>query len=466
MKIVEFEYTNYIINESTHVPSLFNQEEYRVRLNMLKIQMQENHYSNIVVYGDREHYSNIQYFTGFDPRFEEALLIIGIDRNPILVVGNEGIGYSAICPNQIDVQLFQSLSLLGQPRDESIDIRKIFLSAGITSSSNVGIIGWKYFQEEENQVGNLFFEVPHYLVKNLEAIVGMDNLKNATDLMVHPDYGLRTCMSVHEIAIAETAATKSSQSVLNAMKSLSPGKTEYQVSKDLNIDSDPLTAYPVVNFGDKNVSMGLASPTNRILHIGDPVSIAIGYRYAMVARSGLFVASRKEIPVHMDGIIEKFYIPYFKMLVAWYESLAIGTLGGEVYRESLSAINNNKDEFGLTLNPGHLINSDEWTNSLFFESSPFKIRSGMAIQCDIIAAPGVPYIGVHIEDGLVIANKELCSSLQILYPDSWNRIQRRRAYVKDVIGINLADEVLLFSDIQATLNPFFGNLDIVLAKVR
>lgn len=33
--------------------------------------------THLVVYGDREHFGNIMYLTHFDPRFEEAILIIG-----------------------------------------------------------------------------------------------------------------------------------------------------------------------------------------------------------------------------------------------------------------------------------------------------------------------------------------------------------------------------------------------------
>ncbi|MBA7575439.1 hypothetical protein ES708_17269 [subsurface metagenome] len=464
LKIVEITHTDYIQNKYTHVSSVFTRDEYCIRLNNLKLQMRTARYTHVVIYGDREHYSNIHYFTGYDPRFEEALLIVGIDQDSTIVVGNEGIGYVTVSPLEMNIELFQSLSLMGQPRDKSIDLISIFSRAGITKLSRVGIIGWKYFQKEEQFLGNLFFEVPHYLVKNLKSIVGWDNLRNASDLMVHPEYGLRISMSVHEIAVAEMAGTKSSQSVINVMRSLSPGKTEYEVSKSLNIDSDPLSAYPNVNFGGKNVSMGLASPSLRQLKIGDPVNIGFGYRYSMVARTGLFVSNKREIPVEMDGIIDKLYIPYFRMLVAWYEALAIGMQGGDVYHEVLSEIGHKKEELGISLNLGHFIHSDEWTNSPFFESSSFKLKSGMAIQCDIIAAPGEPYIGVHVEDGLVLADEKLRISLQELYPDSWKRIQCRRTYIKNIIGINLVEEVLPFSDIQATLNPFLGNIEVAFAK--
>jgi hypothetical protein len=44
----------------------------------------------LVVYADREHFANMSYLTGYDPRFEESLLIMVPGRAPVLLVGNEG----------------------------------------------------------------------------------------------------------------------------------------------------------------------------------------------------------------------------------------------------------------------------------------------------------------------------------------------------------------------------------------
>ena len=46
-------------------------------------------YDTIVVYADREHSANLSYLTGFDPRFEEALLVLGPTGEPAILVGNE-----------------------------------------------------------------------------------------------------------------------------------------------------------------------------------------------------------------------------------------------------------------------------------------------------------------------------------------------------------------------------------------
>ncbi|HZS93019.1 MAG TPA: hypothetical protein VFE42_36710 [Chloroflexota bacterium] len=47
-------------------------------------------YDALLVYVDREHFANLAYLTGFDPRFEEALLILkprGTVTTPIRMPG-------------------------------------------------------------------------------------------------------------------------------------------------------------------------------------------------------------------------------------------------------------------------------------------------------------------------------------------------------------------------------------------
>ena len=43
----------------------------------------------VVIYADREHYANFKYYTGVDPRFEEALLVVHCDGRAFLALGNE-----------------------------------------------------------------------------------------------------------------------------------------------------------------------------------------------------------------------------------------------------------------------------------------------------------------------------------------------------------------------------------------
>ena len=50
---------------------------YADRVDRLRVRMGETGHDFLVVYADREHSANLSYLTGFDPRFEEAVLVVG-----------------------------------------------------------------------------------------------------------------------------------------------------------------------------------------------------------------------------------------------------------------------------------------------------------------------------------------------------------------------------------------------------
>jgi hypothetical protein len=110
--------------------------------------------------------------------------------------------------------------------------------------------------------------------------------------------------------------------------------------------------------------------------------------------------------------------------------------------------------FGIFLNPGHQIHLDEWVNSPVSKDSETRLRSGMALQVDVIPATGTDYFTTNIEDGIALADAPLRAQFAESYPDAWARIQARRAFMKDVIGIDLHPDVLPFSNIPAYLAPY------------
>ena len=123
----------------------FTAEDYLARLDLLTGRMREKGVSHVVIYGDREHFSNIEYFSSYDCRFEEALLIVDSEGGRWIIVGNEGMGYSHQIPYPINRMLYQHFSLQGQPRDSSPTLEKLLEQAGIRPGSRVGVVGYKYF---------------------------------------------------------------------------------------------------------------------------------------------------------------------------------------------------------------------------------------------------------------------------------------------------------------------------------
>ena len=55
-----------------------------------------------------------------------------------------------------------------------------------------------------------------------------------------------------------------------------------------------------------------------------------------------------------------------------------------------------------------------------------ELRSGMALQGDIIPATGTAYFTTNIEDGIALAGRGAARALAAAYPEAWRRIQARR----------------------------------------
>ena len=122
---------------------------YGERLERLRARADARGYDRLVVYADREHSANLAYLTGFDPRFEEALLVVSPTGDPAILVGNECFGMAGAAPLRMRRHLFQDLSLPSQPRDRSVPLAAILDEEGIGPGSRVGVIGWKTYGGRE-----------------------------------------------------------------------------------------------------------------------------------------------------------------------------------------------------------------------------------------------------------------------------------------------------------------------------
>src|ERR1041385_509816 len=241
----------------------------------------------LVVYGDREHFANLAYLTGYDPRFEEALLILVstrtptptgflIPRTPILVVGNEGWGYAELSPINHKRVLYQNFSLLGQPRGDSASLETIFREAGIREGSLVGVAGWKYFDRSDSPDHREWLEIPSYIADTLRKITGGGRLvQNVTADFMDPEYGHRAVNDVDQLAVFEFAGTHSSQALRNVLFGLQPGMTEYNAVRLMQLNGMPHSVHLMLSSGPR-ASKGLPSPSMRVIEQGDPFTMALG----------------------------------------------------------------------------------------------------------------------------------------------------------------------------------------------
>lgn len=436
---------------------VITKEDYEERIG--KLLQAASQYSHLLIYADKEHFSNLEYITGYDPRYEECMMLLKKDAIPWLIVGNEGMGQSQCITIEHKKVLFQSLSPMGQERGKSPKLTEILKDFGIQETANVGVLGWKPFSELESDDPKHMFEIPAYIIKALE-----DNgaqAENANWLMMDNHCGLRTVHDVKTLILAEIASTKASRKTWDFMKGLKEGMTEIEASQMFNIDGEPCPTYPNICFYGK----GILSPDyHRTLKMGSPIAFGMGYRYAQIHRVGLYARNFDDIEETYRECMNQLFATYFEAVTVWFESLAIGVTGGEVWKKVKEVIGS-YEEFGIALNPGHLIHTEEWTNSPFVENGAARLKSGMMIQCDFTARPASCMgLGVHTEDGLILADEETRKEIRRLAPDSYERMINRQKFMREVLGINLNDEVLPTSDMCGMLHPFFADLDILVVR--
>jgi hypothetical protein len=419
---------------------------YPARVERLREQMVRRGYDRLVVYADREHSANIAYLTGFDPRFEEALLVLSPDGDPALLAGNENVGLAGVAPLPVRAVLYQELSLPAQPRGSSPPLEEILADEGVGPGSRVGVVGWK-------QLGVPgAIDVPAWVVDALRGLVGPEGrVEPATDLLIDPARGLRVVNEPEQLAAFEYASCQTSQGVRRLLAGLQPGMSEREAVALLGWNGAPLSCHLMLTAGER-ARWGLLSPGDRRFERGDPFTTAFGIWGALTCRAGFLVEDAAQLPSEISDYVGRLVAPYFAAVVEWYEALRVGQTGGalaEVVQRHLG-----DPFFGVTLNPGHVLHTDEWVTSPVFPGSAVPLRSGTALQCDIIPATGTAYFTTNIEDGLALADEPLRAELAQRYPAMWARISARRELMRDTLGIRLHPDVLPFSNIPAYLPPF------------
>ena len=410
----------------------------------------------VAVYGDREHAANLAFCCGFDPRFEEAMLLLGPDERRVLLVGNEGVGYVAAAAGlPLEVALCQSFSLMGQPRSTAPSLLAVLRSAGVNPGASVGVVGWKYLELEESEEPASPAFVPALVLDALRRAVGTSgSTRDATAALMHPTTGLRHQNSAAQLASFAASAARASSAVLRVVQGTRPGMSEREAAALLGYQGDPLSCHFMLSgAGPHEPVVGLRSPRDRVFAEGDGITTALGLQGSLCCRAGLLRATPDE------SFVARYVAPYFGAQAAWWRTLRIGVTGDELHRVVHAALEG--APFQPALNPGHLIGLDEWTHSPVRPGSQELIHSGMLIQCDIIPDPLPAGHALNCEDTVAVADAALRAELRAGYPELWAAIEARRAFMREALGITLAEELLPLSVATAYLPPFWLAPDMV-----
>jgi Xaa-Pro aminopeptidase len=429
------------------VPAPVTRATLAARLALVRDAMEAAGLDALAIYGDREHSANLLWTSGFDPRFEEALMLVLPEGAPLLLAGNECLAYTAASPavdaGDIEVAHCASFSLLSQPR--SSDRIEVLLDRALPRGGRIGTVGWKYWSAEEVGDPDHALDLPSLLADLLRARA--DDVVNATALFMHPGTGLRSVVSVDDIARLEFANHMAAAAVRRIAFALREGMSDFDAVEAGRIGGLPLGCH--VTFATGARPFGLSGPTGERLEKGRPLSFNVCHWGANVCRAGWVAEGSGDLPEDARDYVEAFVGPYLEAMNLWCGLMRPGVPGGEVQAAMDAAL----PGFGVTLNPGHLIGTDEWISSPIFPGSDLPIRSGMAMQMDVIPEHPV-YASTRMEDGYVIADAELRAMLEETHPMVAARVEMRRGFLRDVAGFDLPDTLLPLADTCGVVAPF------------
>lgn len=410
--------------------------------------MEERNLDVLVIYADLEHGHNFEYLVGFLPRFEEALLVLHVTGEAYIVLGNENLNKSS--NSRIEVKPIHAphFSLPNQPMKSNLSFVEI-LNQTHLSGKRVGVAGWKNFTSN-NETNEKLFDLPYFIVEALINLCGIDNLTNECSLFIGNN-GVRRINNPNEIAHYEFGSSLASDCILDAIKNLKIGISEFEIGDLLNRFGQTNNVVTIAAFGPRYISANMY-PTQKTLKLGDTVSLTSGYKGGLSSRSGYAVHDENELEESVSDYFEKVCAPYFVSIQALLENIRCGIKGGLIYDLVNKVLPQNEYNWGLC--PGHLVADEEWMSSPIYDSSEELIQSGMIFQTDII--PSLKgYNGISMESTFLIADYTLRESIKLEYPDLWSRFENRRNYILNVTGINISDEILPMASTLTYMKPFF-----------
>lgn len=441
------------------IPVMLSDETMQNRKARLLENMQKDGFDAVVVYADLEHGSNFEYLCGFLPRFEEALLILHANGKAFMVLGNENLNKAGKARIEAVPIHMPHFSLPNQPMQTEKSVAQILASCELEDAEKIGLIGWKNFTShvEDN---HLLFDLPYFLVEALKTVCGKAQFTNAAYLLIGEN-GVRTTNNANEFAHYEYGAALAGNCILKTMDRLKVGKTEMEMAETLAADGQRHSVVTIMATGARFEKANLY-PGNKQIQCGDKISITTGFKGGLQSRAGYAVECAEQLPEKEQDYLKAVAIPYFQAVKTWLETIKIGINGNDLYEAVETVLP--KEEYGWTLNPGHLCADEEWMSSPIDPQSEETLQSGMLFQIDII--PSVNgYGGVSCESGILLADEQLRKAIAKEYPAVWERIVKRRAYMQEVLGIRIQEDVLPTSMATAYLRPYLLKKEMALASV-
>ncbi|WP_462246720.1 aminopeptidase P family N-terminal domain-containing protein, partial [Faecalitalea cylindroides] len=279
--------------ETDIVPVVLTDETMELRKNAILDRMKQRNLDSVIIWADLEHGSNFEYFVGFLPRFEEALLVLHKDGQAHLVLGNENLNKADKSRIKATAVHMPHFSLPNQPMMTDKTVSEILSKCSVQNDKRIGIVGWKNFTSklEDN---SMLFDIPDFIMCGLREINSNAKYINVTDLLIGED-GIRVQNNANEFAHYEFGAALAGNCILKAMDAIEIGKTEMDVAKELDAFGQYHSVVTIMATGARFEKANMY-PINKQIQKGDTLSITTGFKGGLQSRGGYAVDKKEDLP--------------------------------------------------------------------------------------------------------------------------------------------------------------------------
>ena len=225
-------------------------------------------------------------------------MVVAPGRDPVILTGPENQGTARRSAIDVEVKLYPPFGLLGQDRSRTPPLADLLRDAGIAQGAKVGVVGWKYFGGEETATPEAWIEIA--VVHRRHDPVDRRALRAASstrrDIFMDGEHGPagdqrdRPARAIRVRGMR--TPRKRSSACCSAFAPACASSRRRSLMRPIGL---PLNCHPMLSAGER-ATLGLASPSDRVIERGDPFTMAFGLSGALTARAGFAVADESELP--------------------------------------------------------------------------------------------------------------------------------------------------------------------------
>ena len=217
-----------------------------------------------IVYADREHFANIAYLTGFEPRFEEALLILAPGKTPVVVTGPENQGYAPVSPIELDAHALPALRPPRPGPDEDAAARRPARRRRHRPRQGrrhrrVEVSSARTRRRRRTRGSSASFVVDTLRAPRRRRPAASSTRRASSWMRAT---GLRAINEIDQLAQFEFAACHASEAVKRVLFGVKPGMREFDAARLMRPIGLPLSCHPMLTSGERS-RLGLASPSSK-----------------------------------------------------------------------------------------------------------------------------------------------------------------------------------------------------------